>query len=393
MKISRNFLNIEVISSVGLFIAATLAIVLVNSRYHEYYEAFINYPIPLITPFTKFSKSVTFWVNDGLICLFFFLLGLEIKREIVDGELSNTAKLSLPVTAAIFGAIVPAIIYTLFNYNNSVHMRGWAIPTAMDTAFCLGVLALVKNGVPRSIKVFLVSLAIIDDILAVATIALFYADELSHISVLSSTILMGILVLLNQSKVNAKFPYIVLGFLLWLTVLQTGVHTSVVGVLLALVIPHNRTDAKQSMLEKFQKNLHPWVAFLIIPIFAFTNAGVSFSELSWNNVLSPLSLGIILGLFIGKQAGIFGVIFILVKLKKSQLPRGATWLEMYGASVLCGIGFTMSLFIGALAFESGGPAYTNAVKAAVFVASIFSAIMGYIILTIARFKVKQKNLS
>lgn len=378
-KNGQNYVNIEVISSIGLFLAALLAVVFANSPFSALYESIINYPTKVDMPFVAFEKPFIFWINDALICLFFLLIGLEIKREVIEGELSEKSKRSMPVVGAIVGAIVSAIVYTCFNYDNPLYMRGWAIPTAMDTAFCIGVLALVRKT-PKSIKIFLVSLAIIDDILAVTTITLFYAREISHVFVLASIVLMGVFALLNQFKLNSKLPFIVLGLLLWLTVLLSGVQTSVVGVLVAIAIPHRRSNNQPSMLEQFEKTLHPWVGLFVIPLFAFANAGVPISEFAWAHLLNPLSLGIILGLFVGKQLGVFGVIFVLAKFKRTPLPSGATWLQMYGAAILCGIGFTMSLFIGTLAFETGGVGFMSSIKAAIFVGSIFSAVSGFLIL-------------
>jgi NhaA family Na+:H+ antiporter len=364
-----------------------------NSPLRDFYEKLIYYPIIIKTPFGDFDKPLIFWINDGLICFFFFLLGLEIKREIIAGELSDKAKLALPLSAAIGGAIVPAIIYGLFNYDNPVNMRGWAIPMATDSALSLGILALVIGGIPRSLKVFLVSLAIIDDILAVTTIAIFYAKELSPISILIAVVLMGLLVILNQARISKKSPYLILGFLLWLSVLSSGVHTSVVGVLLAIAIPYNKSSHKHSMLEQIEKFLHPWVSLAIIPIFAFINAGVPLEEFTVEKFVNPLALGIILGLFIGKQIGIFGIAVILIKFSKTELPTGTTWLQMYGVSVLCGIGFTMSLFIGSLSFASGGPEYDDAITAAIFVGSMLSAFCGYAILCLNNFIVYFRDRS
>lgn len=387
-KVSRSFLSTEIAGSIGLLIAVTLGMICMNSPLRDFYNNLVYFEISIHTIFFKFSKPLIFWINDGLICFFFLLLGLEMKREILAGELSDRAKLVLPLTTAIGGAIVPAIIYALFNYDNPINMRAWAIPMATDTAFALGLLALVISGVPRSLKVFLVSLAIIDDILAVATIALFYAHDLSPISMLIATVLVGVLIILNQAKVARKTPFVIVGFLLWLSVLNSGVHTSIVGVLLALAIPYNKSEHHQksehyeSMLEQIEKFLHPWVALFIIPVFAFINAGVPLEEFTLAKFSDPLALGIILGLFIGKQLGIFGLAVMLVNIGKAKLPTDTTWLQMYGVAVLCGIGFTMSLFICSLSFASGGPEYNDAATAAIFAGSLLSAFFGYAILSV-----------
>ncbi len=381
---SRNVYYIEVVGSIALFIATILGLILNNSPLRDEYEQIISFPISVLMPFGVFSKPFLFWINDGLICFFFMLLGLEIKREILVGELSQKTKLPLPISTAVVGVIIPALIYAIYNYDNPINMRGWAIPTATDTAFCLGVLTLLGRRIPHGIKVFLISLAIIDDIIAVAIIATFYAKELSHIAVLISATILGALVLINQAKVNNKWPYIFLGLLLWCAMLNSGIHTSIVGVLLAAVIPNNHAHNKTSMLENFECGLRPWVAFLVIPIFAFANAGVPLAEFNIENLMSPLSLGIIFGLVIGKQVGIFSTTFLMVKFSKVELPTNATWTQMYGACVLCGIGFTMSIFIGTLAFENLNINYSNTFKVAVFTASFIAALLGYIILRSAK---------
>lgn len=381
-QVSRNFLSIEILSSIALLLAALCGMTFMNSPLRGFYENLINYQIIFHTPFFQFNKPLIFWVNDGLICFFFLLLGLEVKREFLAGELSDKSKLALPLSAAVGGAIVPALIYAFFNYGNSIDMRGWAIPIATDSAFSLGILALVIGGVPRSLKVFLVSLAIIDDILAVSTIAVFYAQDLSPMSILSAAALLGVLVIFNQARVYRMLPYIIVGFFLWLSVLNSGVHTSIVGVLLAFTIPYNKTEHNKSMLETIEAFLHPWVSLLIIPIFAFINAGVPLTEFNLHKFLNPLSIGIIGGLFIGKQIGIFGITFLMVRFGRAHLPRNTNWLQMYGIAVLCGIGFTMSIFICSLSFQSGGPEYNDAITASIFVGSLLSACTAYFILSL-----------
>lgn len=378
------FSHIEVLGSIGLFVATIMGLVFINSPWGHIYERLINFPIAIVTPLGQFSRPSIFWINDGLISIFFLLIGLEIKREILSGELSGRAKLALPVAAATIGAIVPAIIFALYNYDNPINMRGWAIPTATDTAFCLGVLTLLGRRVPKSIKVFLVSLAIIDDVIAVAIIAIFYAHDISQIGFLATLITFGLLVCLNLLNIHKKTPYVILGFVLWIAMLNSGIHTSIVGILLAATIPNQRIHDKPSMLEDIEKMLHPWVAFFIIPLFAFANAGVPLAEFNLNVLESPLALGIVLGLFFGKQIGIFGTTILMVKLKKASLPTNASWSQMYGASVLCGIGFTMSIFIGTLAFTHKGMEYNDTVKVAIFIGSILAAITGYIIMRFSK---------
>jgi NhaA family Na+:H+ antiporter len=390
-QVFTKYLNIEVLGGTALLIATIVAITLVNSPYKNYYDFIVNYPLGVSHGDFHFSKSILFWVNDGLISFFFLLIGFEIKRELLKGQLSGKGQLSLPLFAAISGMIVPAIIYSFFNYDNTVNMRGWAIPVAMDTAFALGILSLLGKGIPKSLRIFLVSLAIIDDILAVLVIVIFYANEISHLSALVSISVLAILMLLNQIGVNKGFPYLILGFILWVCVLQSGVHTSIAGVLLAFCIPlENKNDSK-SLLVKMEEVLHPWVSFLILPVFAFTNAGVSFDAFSPEKLLNPLALGIILGLFVGKQIGVFGITWILVKIGNINLPNGVNWLQMYGASILCGIGFTMSFFIGALSFESGGPAYNDVIKSSVYIGSTLSAIFAVIIFNISFLKTRNNK--
>lgn len=387
-KVSGKFISTELIGSIGLLLATLLGMYFMNSDLREFYDKLIYYPIKTNLYFLEFSKPLIFWVNDGLICFFFLLLGLEIKREFIIGELSDKSKLALPLTAAIGGAVIPAVIYSLFNHADPIAMRGWAIPMATDSAFSIGILALVIGGVPRSLKVFLISLAIIDDILAVATIAIFYAQDLSPISMLLAGIFLGVLVILNQAKVYKLSFYVIFGILLWISVLNSGVHTSVVGVLLAFTIPFNHSAHHKSMLEIVEDFLHKWVSLFIIPVFAFINAGVPLAEFSLSKFLNPLSLGIISGLFIGKQLGIFGVIYLMVKFGGAHKPHNTNWAHMYGVSVLCGIGFTMSLFICSLSFQSGGPEYNDAVTAAIFVGSVLSAILAYVILSLNNLKNK-----
>ena len=391
MRHIRLFINkyakIEALGGIALLLATILGLTIANSRYSLDYQNFINFPLHIGAGNIQISKSISFWINDGLVAIFFFLIGLEIKREFYAGELSERGQITLPCSAAIAGMIIPALIYALFNYANPVNMRGWAIPGATDTAFALGLLALFGSKIPKSLKIFLTTLAVIDDILAVFVIAIFYADELSHLSVLASASILGILVLLNQASVKNAFLYTLLGILLWLFVLKSGVHTSIAGVLFALTIPiKNGSHKNTSLLVSMEKTIHPWVSFLILPLFAFINSGVPLNAFTLDLLINPLSLGIIFGLFLGKQLGIFGITYLLVKTKIVTLPHGATWLQTYGLSVLCGVGFTMSLFIGILSFESGGPEYGYVVKISILIGSLISALFGCLILFISRIK-------
>lgn len=385
-KPNEDKINIERLGRFALFAATVFALIISNSKFKGLYSSFIEYPIGITSHLLTFYKPVEFWVNDVLFCFFFMLIGMEIKREILIGELSNKSKLMLPIVTACFGVIVPAVIFILFNFKNPTLLNGWAIPTPTDVAFSLAALGLVGRKIPHSIRIFLLSLAIIDDLIAVIIIAVFYAKYLSLIWLLCITILMGMLFSLNKFKIQSKLPYIFLGALLLYAVIQSGIHSSIFGVLLAFSLPANNRGKKASMLEEFERIISNWVIFLVIPLFAFINAGVTLGELSISDMFSTLSLGVICGLFFGKQIGIFGSTWLLVKFKQCTLPTNATWMQMYGISVLCGIGFTMSLFINILAFEKINMEYDEIVKASILIGSIISAIVGFTVLKLARSK-------
>lgn len=381
---NSKYLRMETLGGLVLLLAAIAGFALNNSPLESYYDDFVNFQIRFSINNFSFSRPLIFWINDGLVSVFFLMIGLEIKSMLYSDAFSEKSQFTAPFSAAILGAIVPAIIFTIFNYDNHINMRGWAIPTAMDTAFILGILAMVGPSISNSLKMFVMTLSIIDDILAVLVIAVFYAEDLSNIAIIGSTTVVGILVLANQAGVRRGAVYLSLGFLLWLMVLGSGVHTSIAGVLLAATMPMNLQEPKRCLVTKAKNMLHPWVSFLILPLFAFANTGFDLADVSLQSILHPLALGIILGLFIGKQLGIFGIISILVKYNIVKLPGHTTWWQMYGVSVLCGVGFTMSLFIGVLAFENGGPDYDDIVKASVFIGSLLSAITGYAILFFKR---------
>ncbi len=380
---NNKFIKIEAWGGILLFFAAIAGLIFNNSSLEQYYDGFVQFPVRFSFNDFSYSKPLIFWVNDGLIAIFFLLIGLEIKTYLFSERTQANEYFKLAFSAAIAGVIVPALVYTAFNFNHTTNMRGWAIPTAMDTAFIIGVLSLLGNRVPGTLRMFLILTSIIDDIIAVLVIAIFYAGEISNLAVIASACILSILLLINQAGVTRGIIYIFLGILLWICVLGSGVHTSIAGVLLAFTIPLKSKSKGPGLANTFKNNLHPWVSFLILPIFAFANTGVDIQSLSVEMLLSPLSLGIMLGLFIGKQLGIFGITCILYKYKVCSLPPNTSWAQMYGASVLCGVGFTMSLFIGILAFESGGPMYDDIIKASVFIASFAAALSGYIVL---RFK-------
>jgi NhaA family Na+:H+ antiporter len=330
---------------------------------------------------------VIHWINEALMAVFFLLVGLEIKREFVDGQLSTWPRRVLPGIAAFGGMVVPALIYVAVTWNQPTLLRGWAIPAATDIAFALGVLALLGSRVPTSLKIFLTALAILDDLGAIVIIALFYTGDLALPMLGLAVLCILALVALNRFNVTSLLPYLVLGALLWFFVLKSGIHATLAGVALAMTIPlqpePRKTRAEDSPLHRLEHALQPWVAYAIIPIFGFANAGVSFEGLSFDAVLSPLPLGIALGLFLGKQIGVYAFSFIAIRLGFADMPAGASRLQCYGVAMLCGIGFTMSLFIGALAFPTH-PDLVDSTKIGVLGGSLLSAVTGFLILRFAR---------
>jgi NhaA family Na+:H+ antiporter len=330
--------------------------------------------------------SVLHWINDALMAVFFLLVGLEIKRELMDGQLATWPNRALPGLAALGGMLVPALIYVVINIDTPATLRGWAIPSATDIAFALGVLALLGPRVPVSLKVFLTALAILDDLGAVLIIAVFYTADLSLPMLALTAVLLGGLVALNRSGVMHLAPYLGLGAVLWVLVLKSGVHATVAGVLLAVALPvkpsPGRPEDPTSPLQQLEHALQPWVAFLIVPIFGFANAGVSLAGFSMAALLHPVTLGITLGLFLGKQIGVLGSVWLTVRLKLVDCPAGASWPQVYGIALLCGVGFTMSLFVGLLAFPTS-PELQDAVKVGVLMGSLISAVLGAIVLRFA----------
>jgi NhaA family Na+:H+ antiporter len=372
----REFLASEAAGGVVLMAAAVLALIAANSRFSAGYFALLAaYVGPL---------SVLHWVNDALMAVFFLLVGLEIKREFAGGQLATWPQRILPGAAAAGGMAAPALIYVAVNLGTPDNLRGWAIPSATDIAFALGVLALLGRRVPASLKVFLVALAIIDDLGAVAIIAAFYTAELSGLWLGAAAVTLATLVVLNRTGVKALSPYLVLGAVLWVVVLKSGVHATLAGVALALTIPIGRKlegMGAASPLHRLEHTLHGWVAFLVVPVFGFANAGVSFAGMSLASLLAPVPLGIALGLFAGKQIGVFGVAWLLIRLRLADKPDGATLVQLYGVALICGIGFTMSLFIGLLAFPAS-PVSQDAVKLGVLGGSVISALAGAAVLVI-----------
>lgn len=362
-----------------LLMAAVLALVLDNSRLAWISEALLQTKLSMSLGDFGLDKPLLLWINDGLMAIFFLLVGLEIKRELLVGELATRDRALLPVLAAIGGMILPAAIYVLINIGDSTALRGWAIATATDIAFAVGVLAILGNRVPTSLKAFLLALAIIDDLGAIIIIAVFYTSDLSMLSLGLAAIGICVLVALNVSGVTRVAPYVLTGIFIWVCVLKSGVHATLAGVVVALAVPLYGADENgASPLERLEHNLAPWVLFGVMPLFAFANAGVSLSGMSFGSLFEPIPLGVALGLFVGKAAGIFGAVWAAVRWQIASKPEGATWEQILGVAMLGGIGFTMSLFIGMLAFPD--PAYAAPLRLGVLVGSLLSAVGGYLLL-------------
>ena len=375
----KNFFSREEKSGILLLLFATLALITVNSPLQSLYYDVKYTDIPINLGDFNFTKSVSHWVNDGLMAIFFFVIGLELKREILEGELSSFDRMVLPAIAAIGGMAAPALVYILININNPENMSGWAIPTATDIAFSLAVLLIIGKSVPLSLKVFLLSLAIIDDLGAVLIIAFFYTAEISSVYLLYSLIVFGLLVVVNLSGNQKMYIYMILGIFLWYFVLKSGVHATIAGVLLATTIPNNvENNVDHSMLKHLEHKLHNFVGILVLPVFAFFNSDINFSDVTMSSVYSPLSMGVILGLLLGKPIGITLFTYVGMKTKLFSLPENVTLKDVFGLSLLCGIGFTMSLFINGLAFTE--TYLIDSSKLGIFIGSIVSAIAGYLIL-------------
>ncbi len=374
-----DFMQHDAASGVVLLGAAFVALILQNSPLSWLYDGLLGTPVTIGVGAIMIDKPLLLWINDGLMAIFFFLVGLEIKRELMVGELSTTKQASLPVIAAVGGMLVPALIYSSINWTDDIALHGWAIPAATDIAFAVGVLALLGPRVPTSLKVFLLALAIIDDLGAIIIIAFFYTSHLSLVALGGAAIGVGLLAILNFRGVTRIAPYVLVGLVIWLCVLKSGVHATLSGVITALAVPLTIPKGEtQSPLVKLEEALHPWVTFGVLPLFAFGNAGVTLAGMTLEKVFSAIPMGIALGLFIGKPIGIFAFSFAAIKLKLAGKPDGANWPQIFGVAILGGIGFTMSLFIGMLAFVDTERAAE--IRIGVLLGSIVSATVGYLVL-------------
>jgi NhaA family Na+:H+ antiporter len=384
----KEFLKKE--SSVGiiLMIATVLAMIFANSPLHIIYDFILDTPLEVrLGRHIHIGKPLLLWINDGLMAVFFFLIGLEVKREVLVGQLSSRAQIVLPGVAAVGGMIVPAIVYVMLNAGNSAALNGWAIPAATDIAFALGILALLGDRVPSSLKIFLLALAIMDDLGAIVIIAIFYSGDLSMTMLVLSAICLAILIVFNRLKVDNIAPYIWVGVFLWIFVLKSGVHATLAGVALAFLIPlKSKKDPEHSPLEHLEHALHPWVSYLVLPIFAFANAGIPLSGMGLSDLFQPVPLGIMLGLTVGKLVGVYGFSVAAIKMGVAQIPEKANLQHLFGVAALCGVGFTMSLFIGGLAFEHVGgdaAAYLTSHRIGILSGSLIAGISGYLILKFA----------
>ncbi len=376
------FFQLEAAGGLLLIAAAALALIINNSPLSWLYNAFLETPVEARIGALQIAKPLLLWINDGLMALFFLVIGLEVKREVLEGHLSKPSQIVLPGAAAIGGMVVPALIYVALNTGNAEALNGWAIPMATDIAFALGVLALLGKRVPVSLKLFLMTLAIIDDLGAIIVIALVYSGELSQVSLILAAVSIIALIAMNRSGVSRLAPYLLVGLVLWVCVLKSGVHATLAGVVLAFCIPL-RTSSKASPLLTLEHGLHPWVAYGILPLFAFANAGVSLAGVTMESFTHSVPLGIAAGLLLGKTLGVFGLTWLAVKTRMASLPKEANWGHVLGVSILCGIGFTMSLFVGSLAFEPGVSAYAGEDRMGILTGSILSAIIGYGVMVLA----------
>ncbi|WP_275099982.1 Na+/H+ antiporter NhaA [Sedimenticola hydrogenitrophicus] len=378
---SLDFFKLESAGGIILMLAAVLALIFANTPLQTYYALILDTPVAIRIGAFEIAKPLLLWINDGLMAVFFFLVGLELKRELLEGELADRRNIILPGIGAIGGMAVPAAIYTFFNLGDHTAMAGWAIPAATDIAFALGVLMLLGSRVPTSIKIFLTSLAIFDDIGAILIIAVFYTAKISLSALILVACCIPLLLLFNRRRVESKSLYIMVGVVMWVAMLKSGVHATLAGVILALFIPmQSKVDPRQSPLKEMEHDLHSVVAFWILPIFAFANAGITLTGIGIEQLLHNVPVGIALGLFVGKQIGVFGFCWLAIRIGLTQLPRGISWSSLYGTAALCGIGFTMSLFIGSLAFEETDINLIFDERLGIILGSLASGLVGYLVL-------------
>ena len=378
------FLKMESAGGIILMIMAFLAILIANSPLRMTYGLLLDTPVEIRIGGLLIAKPLLLWINDGLMAIFFFLVGLELKRELVEGELSDKRNVILPGIGAIGGMLGPALIYVYFNYNDPVAIKGWAIPAATDIAFALGVLSLLGSRVPTSIKIFLTSLAIFDDIGAILVIALFYTEKISITALIVVACCLPVLWFFNRKSVESRSVYIMVGVIMWVAMLKSGVHATLSGVILAMFLPlKSKRDPNYSPLKSLEHDLHSLVAFFVLPVFAFANAGLYLGDVGLDQLVHPVPVGIALGLFFGKQIGIFGCCWLVIKLKWTVLPSQMSWKGLYGTAALAGIGFTMSLFIGSLAFDANNIQALFDERLGIIVGSLISGIVGYVFLNMA----------
>ena len=377
----ENFFELESAGGLLLFAFAVLAILIANSPLLTYYELLLSTQVEIHIGSFNIAKPLLLWINDGLMAIFFFLVGLELKRELVEGELSSPKNIILPGVGAVGGMLIPALVYIYFNYDDEIALQGWAIPAATDIAFALGILTLLGSRVPVTLKIFLTSLAIFDDIGAIIIIAFFYTSKISLFALLVAALCVAVLFILNFKKVSSKSVYVLIGAIMWTATLKSGVHATLAGIVLAMFIPmKSANQGETSPLKSLEKDLHNVVAFFVLPVFAFANAGISFSGVGPSQLLHNVPLGIALGLFFGKQIGIFGFCWLALKSKLAVLPEGMSLTSLYGVAALCGIGFTMSLFVGSLAFEETSVNLLFDERLGILVGSLLSGLVGYLVL-------------
>lgn len=379
----KKFLKLESAGGIILMATALLAMIVANSPASFYYDLLLNTPVEVKVGALEIAKPLLLWINDGLMAVFFFLVGLELKRELIEGELSEPKNIVLPAIGAVGGMAAPALVYLYFNHDDPVSAAGWAIPAATDIAFALGILSLLGSRVPISLKIFLTSLAIFDDIGAIVIIAIFYTSKVSLTALLIAAVCLPILFIINRKGVSTRSAYLLIGIIMWVSMLKSGVHATLAGVLLAMFIPiKSKEDESHSPLKEWEHDLHSVVAFIVLPVFAFANAGIDLRGVPVDVMLHDVPVGVALGLVLGKQVGIFGLCALAILLGVAELPKNMSLKSLYGVSALCGVGFTMSLFVGSLAFEETGVNQLFDERLGIIVGSLISGFIGYLVLNL-----------